>query len=82
MDMRSPFYDQVIKYAQGVLIVYAINDRNSFECIENHLEEIFRIKEDENFEAIILVGTKSDLDELERYITTLYNQLINQSINQ
>ena len=50
-----------IKNADGVLLVYDISDKNSFENIEKWMEDI--IEESRNKIPIVLVGNKCDLKE-------------------
>ncbi|KAJ6252107.1 ras-like protein [Anaeramoeba flamelloides] len=51
-----------IRSGDGYLIVYAINDRNSFDQVQMFREEILRVK-DSDEETIMLVGNKSDLEQ-------------------
>lgn len=51
----------------GALIVYAVNDRNSFDRVEKWLDEV---KKNADPDALVMViGNKSDLDEA-RVVTT------------
>ena len=69
--------DQYIRQGEGYLIVYSINNRNSFEEVENFIKQILVTKEieEENFNtavneaAIIVIANKSDLEK-ERVVST------------
>ena len=49
-----------IKNAEGILLMYDITDRKSFESITNWIEDI-KEKKENNF-PIILIGNKTDLE--------------------
>lgn len=51
----------------GAMIVYAVNDRNSFENVEKWLDEVKKNADPDAL--VIVVGNKSDLDEA-RVVTT------------
>ena len=53
-------FDMRIKYGEGFLLVFAINDKNSFDLIPQKIERIIKEKHDEAF-PMILVGSKQDL---------------------
>ncbi|KAJ5068627.1 ras gtpase-related [Anaeramoeba ignava] len=55
--MRSQYYRQ----GEGFLLIYAINDRNSFDEVGKFQNEILRAK-DSDYQPIVLVGNKADLD--------------------
>jgi small GTP-binding protein len=50
-----------LKKAEGIILVYDITDRISFENIDNWADDIN--KEGENSKAIILIGNKSDKED-------------------
>ena len=50
-----------LKKAEGIILVYDITDRISFENIDNWVDDIN--KEGENSKAIILIGNKSDKED-------------------
>ena len=50
-----------LKKAEGIILVYDITDRISFENIDNWVDD--RNKEGENSKAIILIGNKSDKED-------------------
>ena len=56
----------LIKNADGIILMYAINDRVSFEAIPRWVDSIIEVKG--NDFPIILIGNKCDLEE-ERKIT-------------
>ncbi len=51
-----------IRYGEGILLVFAINDRKSFESLKEKYNTIIKIKKRENC-PIILVGYKLDLED-------------------
>ena len=53
---------QVIKTSDAVVLVYAINDRNSFNALDKWLLKI-REASDISKKPIIVIGNKSDLDD-------------------
>ena len=52
--------DQHVRYGEGFLIVFAIDNMKSFEDVQIYVDRIWRIKDDETF-LMILVGNKIDL---------------------
>jgi small GTP-binding protein len=50
----------VVRKAQGIVLVYAINDRQSYERVSGWLRDIFDFCGDESVK-IVLVGNKCDL---------------------
>jgi GTPase SAR1 family protein len=68
--------DQYIRQGEGFIVVFGINNRNSFEEAQAFIKQILTTKEiaEENFgtaatdAAIILIGNKADLDK-ERTVT-------------
>ncbi|KAF7296242.1 hypothetical protein HMN09_01093300 [Mycena chlorophos] len=59
--------EQYMIHGEGFLIVYAINDRNSFEEVPAFYEQILRVKDVDVFPAVIIVATKCDM-EFERQV--------------
>ena len=53
---------QVIKTSDAVILVYAINDRNSFNALDKWLLKISEAS-DISKKPIIVIGNKSDLDD-------------------
>ncbi len=64
-----PMQDEWIRNSKGFLLVYAITDRASFEGVSQFKEKVMRIKEDDQFVPIVLIGNKCDL-ESERQVKT------------
>ena len=60
--------DQYFRFSDGIILMYAINNRRSFEELDHYYEQIQRIKDSTKFSAI-LVGNKYDLVE-EREVET------------
>ena len=60
--------DMWISFGEGFLLVFAINDRESFELIKGKRERVLKGKHGEKC-PIILVGNKQDLEE-ERQVQT------------
>uniref|UniRef100_A0A670JM65 RAS related n=1 Tax=Podarcis muralis TaxID=64176 RepID=A0A670JM65_PODMU len=53
--------EQYMRTGEGFLLVYAINDRGSFNEIHKFHTQILRVKDRDDF-PMILVGNKADLD--------------------
>ena len=53
-------YDMWISFGDGFLLVFAINDKTSFDYIPSKIEHIIKLKHDKTF-PMILVGNKQDL---------------------
>ena len=53
--------DSWMDFGDGFLLVFAINDKSSFDLIPSKIESIIKRKHDEAF-PMILVGNKQDLD--------------------
>ena len=51
-----------IKSCDGLLIVYAINDRKSFEKIDDWLKEVEEKKNTNSNVPLVLIGNKIDLE--------------------
>ena len=52
--------DQWINFAEGFLLVFSLNDKNSFDLIPSKIESIIKQKHEEGC-PMILVGNKQDL---------------------
>ena len=59
---------QVIKNSDAVILVYAINDINSFKALDQWLNKLNETT-DLNKKPIIIVGNKADLPEDQRVVT-------------
>jgi GTPase KRas protein len=68
----SAMRDQYIRAGQGFLIVYAVNNRKSFEKLDEYREAILNVKDVDNY-PVIIVGNKCDL-EAERTVSTQEGQ--------
>ena len=55
------YIDRWMDYGDGFLLVFAINDKSSFDLIPSYIESIIKRKHDEAF-PMVLVGNKQDLD--------------------
>lgn len=53
--------EQYMRTGEGFLLVYAVNDRGSFNEIHKFHTQILRVKDRDEF-PMILVGNKTDLD--------------------
>lgn len=53
--------EQYMRTGEGFLLIYAINDRASFNEISKFHTQILRVKDRDEF-PMILVGNKADLD--------------------
>jgi len=57
--------DSWIHFANGYVLVYSINDKESFEVVKDRLNSIFKLKFQEDSSTkpcIIVIGNKTDLD--------------------
>lgn len=63
----SAMREQYMRTGEGFLLVYSINNRQSFEEIKTFQQQILRVK-DKDYFPIIVVGNKCDL-ESERKVT-------------
>lgn len=61
----SAMREQYMRTGEGFLVVFAINDRNSFDEIFRIHKQILRVKDRDEF-PIIIVGNKCDLEESRR----------------
>lgn len=57
----SAMREQYMRTGEGFLLVYSINNRQSFEEIKTFQQQILRVK-DKDYFPIIVVGNKCDLD--------------------
>lgn len=71
-DEYSTYQDQWMREGKGILLVYAIDSRNSFQAAQAFKEKIDRVKENEKV-AIVLVGNKCDLESNRQVTTTFPN---------
>ncbi|KAJ5074313.1 ras-like family 11 member a [Anaeramoeba ignava] len=55
---------QKVEYekTQGFILIYSITDRDSFNDLENYLNEIYKYKKVNDF-PIIIIGNKNDLED-------------------
>ena len=56
------FSNSTIRISDGFVVVFAIDDKNSFECVNNWINSIEQ-NSDIHRKAVILVGNKIDLDK-------------------
>jgi small GTP-binding protein len=61
-DDYQTMIDTWINNADGFMLVYSIDNKESFESVKLRYERIIRIKDDEKY-AILIVGNKCDLEE-------------------
>jgi GTPase KRas protein len=76
-DEYSTYQDQWMREGKGILLVYAIDNRNSFQAAQQFKEKIDRVKENEKV-AIVLVGNKCDLESSRQVFTLVYTSILNQ----
>jgi len=55
--------DGYLKHGDGFLLVFDVTNRETFESILNHRENVLRVKAEDQHLPIILIGNKSDLVE-------------------
>eukprot|EP00056_Hartaetosiga_gracilis_P018465 m.10945 g.10945 ORF g.10945 m.10945 type:complete len:189 (-) comp6770_c0_seq1:240-806(-) len=60
----SAMRDQYMREGEGFLLVYSIDQRDSFEEIEGFREQITRVKDTDNV-PMLLVGNKCDVEQRE-----------------
>ena len=65
----TPLRDQWIRESEGFAIIYSITNKISFEQTSTFLDQINRVKCEENSVPIALVGNKNDLEE-QREVST------------
>ena len=58
-----PMQDEWIRSSRGVLLVYTIDRRDSFEGVKQFREKVMRIKEGDKYVPVVLVGNKCDLED-------------------
>lgn len=63
----SAMREQYMRTGEGFLLVYSINNRQSFDEIKTFQQQILRVK-DKDYFPIIIVGNKCDLEN-ERKVT-------------
>ena len=67
-------HDYAINSAQGIVLMYSITDRGSFDEIRRMVERIMRIKDVDDYDfPFIIVGNKSDL-EYDRVVSYVEGQ--------
>ncbi len=66
---------QYVKNCDGILLVYSICDRNSFEKINNWIKEVEDKKSNENEIPVVLIGNKIDIDDLNNSEIKLKRQI-------
>ncbi|KAK2142269.1 hypothetical protein LSH36_979g02080 [Paralvinella palmiformis] len=64
----SPCYESHLKWGDGFMIVYSVNDRRSFDEVKVIKRTLDEIRKSRNVSCVI-VGNKSDLDH-DRRVTT------------
>ena len=69
-----------IKTCNGIFLIYAINDRKSFENIEEWLKEVEEKKNTNNKVPLVLIGNKIDLEN-ERVVSKDEGKKLAQKFN-
>ena len=67
--------DGYLKHGDGFLLVFDITNRETFESIKNHRENVLRVKADDINLPIILIGNKKDLNTSRRILFDEANNL-------
>jgi small GTP-binding protein len=67
-DDYQGMLDSWINFAEGFLLVFAINDKDSFESLVRRRDRILKLKKGQNC-PIVIVGNKCDLVGEERKVT-------------
>ena len=68
-DDYQTMLDTWIQFGNCYLLVYSIDDLDSFNSLKKRYERICQIKNNENF-SVVVVGNKCDLSENERKVKT------------
>ena len=58
--------DMWISFGEGFLLVFAINDLESFEALKGKYERVMKGKHNQNSSPLLLVGNKNDLENERR----------------
>ncbi|KAJ5074310.1 ras gtpase [Anaeramoeba ignava] len=66
-EWNNRIKQKIYEKTQGFIVVYSINDKYSFNELENYLNEIYKYKKVNDF-PIIIIGNKNDLED-ERQIS-------------
>ena len=72
--------DLCYKNADGILLVFSINSKSSFDAIEEIREQLCREKDREDF-PLVIIGNKIDLEEDEREVSKEEAQQLAQKFN-
>jgi GTPase KRas len=64
-----PMQDEWIRSSRGIVLVYSVTDRQSFEAVEQFRQKVMRIKESERYVPLVLVGNKCDLEDMREVST-------------
>ncbi|KAJ5074309.1 ras gtpase [Anaeramoeba ignava] len=67
-EWNNRIKQKIYEKTQGFIVVYSINDKYSFNELENYLNEIYKYKKVNDFPIIIIIGNKNDLED-ERQIS-------------
>lgn len=67
--------DGYLKHGDGFLLVFDLTNRETFESIKNHRENVLRVKADDQNLPIILIGNKKDLNMSRRILFDEANNL-------
>lgn len=67
--------DGYLKHGDGFLLVFDLTNRETFESIKNHRENVLRVKADDSNLPIIMIGNKKDLDKSRRILYDEANTL-------
>lgn len=69
--------DGYLKHGDGFLLVFDLTNRETFESVKSHRENVLRVKADDENLPIILVGNKNDLKTNRKISTEEANGLAN-----
>jgi GTPase KRas len=69
--------DGYLKHGDGFLLVFDITNRETFDSIKTHRENVLRVKGDDHNLPILLVGNKSDLTSNRKVSTQEATSLAN-----
>ncbi|ELP85771.1 ras, putative [Entamoeba invadens IP1] len=62
--------DPYIRQSQCFMIIYSINNKETFACAQKYYARVSRIKENDAFDQCILIGNKTDLADARQVPTS------------
>jgi small GTP-binding protein len=69
--------DRYLKHGDGFLLVFDLSNKDTFESLKRHRENILRVKADIVNLPIVMIGNKKDLTRLRQVTSEDANDLAN-----